>query len=175
MKITHPTWLDPRIEIRDSPVHGRGAFALGPIDRGEVVTIWAHTILELSDVGDVQDGELHRRADGRYVWLPDSWADISGYDPAEEYMNHSCDPNVWMDDEVTLSARRDIPAREELAADYALWLVDVDYICRFECECRSALCRRTITGRDWELPDLQRRYAGHWHPSIESRITQTRP
>ena len=175
MKIAQPTWLDPRLEIRDSPVHGRGAFALETIRQGEIVTVWAHTILHPEVAGAVRDGELHRRVDGRYVWLPDSWSEISGYDPVEEYLNHSCDPNIWMDDEVTLSARRDIPAGEELTADYALWLVDSDYVCPFECECGTPVCRRTITGRDWKLPELQRIYEGHWHPTIESRLAEPDP
>ena len=170
MKITHPTWIDPRVEIRDSLVHGHGAFALAPIEPGEVVTVWAHTILDDEDVADLPEGELHRRADGGYVWLPDSWTEFGGYDDAEEFLNHSCDPNVWMDDEVTLAARRPISPGEELTADYALWIVDPDYICPFECRCVSPSCRRSITGRDWKLPDLQQRYRGHWHPTIEARI-----
>ena len=36
------------------------------------------------------------------------------------YTNHSCDPNVWMQDEVTLAARRDIAIGEELTIDYAM-------------------------------------------------------
>ena len=38
-----------------------------------------------------------------------------------DFMNHSCDPNVWMQDEVTLVARREIAADEEVTIDYALW------------------------------------------------------
>lgn len=36
-------WIDPRIEIRSSPMHGRGMFATAPIKQGEVVTIWGGT------------------------------------------------------------------------------------------------------------------------------------
>jgi hypothetical protein len=39
----------------------------------------------------------------------------------DHYLNHSCDPNVWMIDEVTLAARRDIAKGEEVVADYAMW------------------------------------------------------
>ncbi len=168
--IKHPTWLHPRIELRTSPIQGRGAFALGPIRRGEVVTVWAHTILHEEAVAGVMDGELYRRPDGRYVWLPESWASIPGYDPAEEFLNHSCNPNVWMDDEVTLSARSDITEGEELTADYALWEFDPDYVSPFVCRCGFDSCRGRITGRDWQLPELQLRYAGHFHPSIDARV-----
>lgn len=173
MKIGHPTWIDPRIEIRDSPLHGRGAFALAPIRGGEIVTVWAHTDLDPEEVDTISEGELHRRVDGRFVWLPGSWAELDGYDPAEDCLNHSCDPNIWMEDEVTLSARHDIGPREELTGDYALWVFDPEHVCPFECRCGTAHCRRTITGRDWQLLDLQHRYAGHWHPAIEARIAKT--
>jgi hypothetical protein len=36
-------------------------------------------------------------------------------------MNHSCDANLWMGDEVTVVARCDIAAGEELTQDYALY------------------------------------------------------
>jgi SET domain-containing protein len=35
------------------------------------------------------------------------------------YGNHSCDPNLWHADVVTITARRDIAAGEELTIDYA--------------------------------------------------------
>jgi hypothetical protein len=77
-----------------------------------------------------------------------------------------------MNDEVTLSARRDIAVGEELTGDYALWELEPEYVCPFDCQCGSSYCRRRITGRDWQSPKLQTRYAGHWHPSIEARIAQ---
>lgn len=123
-----PTWLDPRLEVRESPLHGWGAYATAPIRESEIVTIWAHGILDAGEAAQVQGGELHRRGDGRYVWYP-----ASGYDPAEDLLDHSCDPNVWMSDKVTLAARRDIGAVEELAGDYALWELDLAHVCPFKC------------------------------------------
>jgi uncharacterized protein len=170
MKIAHPTWIHPGIEIRDSPLHGRGSFAVEPIRECEIVTVWAHTILDADQAGGVTEGEFHRRADGLYVWLPESWTDLSGYDPAEDCVNHSCEPNVWMNDEVTLSARRDVAPGEEMTGDYALWEFKPEHVGPFQCRCGSPHCRGQITGQDWKLPELQRQYSGHWHPSIERKI-----
>jgi SET domain-containing protein len=151
-------------------MHGMGSFAIEPISCGETVTVWAHAVIDRPEAAEVSGGELHLRANGQFIWLPESWSNLDGYDTAEERLNHSCDPNVWMDDEVTLSARRDIAVGEELTGDYALWDLDPAHVCPFACRCGSSLCRSRITGRDWELPDLQRRYSGHWHPTIEARI-----
>jgi uncharacterized protein len=90
----------------------------------------------------------------------------------DHYPNHSCDPNVWMVDEVTLAARRDIAKDEELTADYALWEEDENTIMQWACSCRSPLCRGTVTGRDWRLRDLRERYRGHFSPFINDRIAR---
>ena len=89
---------------------------------------------------------------------------------AEHFLNHSCDPNVWMSNEVTLVTRRDIARNEELMSDYALWELDPAWVSRFRCRCGSSMCRGVVTGRDWQSLDLQRRYGAHFHPLLMSRI-----
>ena len=43
---------------------------------------------------------------------------------------------------------------------------------RFTCECGSSrYCRVTITSDDWQLPAVQQKYAGHFLPSIQARIS----
>src|ERR671918_1916810 len=108
------SWLDPRLEIRTSRVHGRGAFARAEISEGELVTVWEHRILDTRD--DAPPGELWPRSDGTFVWVP-----ANDRAAAEAFLNHSCDPNVWMADEVTLIARRADAAGEELIAGYPLF------------------------------------------------------
>lgn len=46
-----------------------------------------------------------------------------------DFINHSCDPNVWMQDEVTSVARRDVRAGEELTMDYAMIREDDSLFC----------------------------------------------
>ena len=79
-------------------------------------------------------------------------------------LNHGCDPNLgWAGEElVTL---RDVAADEELLVDYALSTVDPAYYLR--CHCPSQRCRQMVEGTDWQIPQLQRRYAGHWAPHVQ--------
>jgi hypothetical protein len=151
--------------MRVVEIQGRGAFAIAPISAGEVVTVWEHYVVTVADLPAEPQGEFYPRADGSYVWLPPN-------DPESEehFLNHSCDPNVWMTDEVTLAARRDIAAGEELTADYALWELDPNWVAPHRCRCGAPACRGVITGRDWESVELQRRYAGHFHPMLNARI-----
>jgi uncharacterized protein len=85
-------------------------------------------------------------------------------------INHSCDSNLWLLDEVTMVARRDIAGGEELTLDYALTTVEPTWTLDQPCHCGGALCRRIITGNDWQLSEVQQRYHGHFAPFINERI-----
>jgi hypothetical protein len=89
-------------------------------------------------------------------------------DPAR-YGNHSCDPNLWLADEVTVVTRRPVKVGEELTIDYGTMTV-VPW--QMECSCGAALCRGVVTGDDWRRPDLRERYAGRFSPFINARIAQ---
>ena len=83
------------------------------------------------------------------------------------YSNHSCESNLGMRGEITFIALRDISAGEELTHDWAL-TDDDDY--SVECHCGTAHCRGTLTGKDWQRPDLQERYAGYFSPYLAEKI-----
>lgn len=161
------SWIDPRIEIRSSPIGGKGMFAREPIKNGEVVIVWGGVVLTEVDLesGNFSKGTLSAIAEN--LWLGDA---PGGEDFAADYTNHSCDPNLWMKDEVTLMARGDVKAGEELTADYMMWEANENYMAAWQCNCGSPLCRETITGKDWRLPEIQERYRGHFSPFLNRRI-----
>lgn len=86
--------------------------------------------------------------------------------------NHSCEPNLWWSDGLTLVARRDIAAGEEVTNDYGTSSGEADF--RMPCRCGSPLCRSVVTGRDWCRPELQVRYGRHWTPELLARIDASR-
>jgi hypothetical protein len=86
-------------------------------------------------------------------------------------LNHSCDPNLGWTPEGAIAAMRDIGADEELTLDYATVIDDPDFA--MVCHCETYRCRQMIEGSDWQIPQLQQRYAGRWHPSVQRRIDQT--
>ena len=85
-------------------------------------------------------------------------------------MNHSCDANLWMRDEVTVVARRDIAADEELTQDYALYTSSPTWSIK-PCRCGMPACRKEITGNDWQRADVQERYRDHFSPFLNERIS----
>jgi len=91
------------------------------------------------------------------------------YEPVMLFINHSCRPNVGFAGNVVLVAMRDIAAGEELTTDYALF-DDSDE--QMECRCGAPGCRRLISGRDWQLPGLQRRYGSYFSTYLRDRMTR---
>ncbi len=86
-------------------------------------------------------------------------------------LNHACDPNLGWADEHSLETLRELVADEELVVDYAMSTTDPDFILR--CHCTSYRCRQMVEGGDWEIPQLQKRYAGHWAPHVQRLIDDT--
>jgi D-alanine-D-alanine ligase len=79
---------------------------------------------------------------------PEQWAPI----------NHSCDPNAWIEG-LDLVARRAIPAGEEITVEYATFVAGTGV--SFDCQCGASDCRGKVTPEDWQLPEIRRRYAEH--------------
>lgn len=85
-------------------------------------------------------------------------------------VNHSCDPNLgWSDG--ALVTLVDVPAGAEVVVDYAMHETDPTYLLR--CHCPSQRCRQMVEGTDWRLPQLQRRYEGHFAPAVAALITKS--
>ena len=153
------SWLDPRVQVQRSTIEGTGLFALAPIPAGDVVMRLGGTPITDRQLAELQPHSSLAIGEGLNLMQDDD-------DPAQ-FGNHSCDPNLWLHDAVTVVARRDIAAGEELTIDYGLMTVAT---WQMTCRCGASGCRGIITGDDWTRPDLQERYRGHFSPFINARI-----
>lgn len=148
-------------------------FALALIKRGEVVAMWGGNFVNGAEA-------VKTRLAGKAIQqIDDDVFEVFDYEKRGEgaptyYHNHSCNPNTWMKDEVTIIARRDIESGEELTIDYAIFEADEDHVAIAECKCGTPECRKRITGKDWRLSELQERYENHFSPMIARRIAQSR-
>jgi len=159
-------WLHPDVEVRSSPIAGRGLFASAPIPTGTVVSRLGGRLVTGAELRGLLaepehpyidtitvDGDLH-------LVLPPG--------RPNGYGNHGCDPNLWWVGPYDLATRRDIAAGEELTNDYATSTAEPDF--ELACECGSPLCRGVVSGNDWRRADLRARYGTHWIPALLARI-----
>jgi hypothetical protein len=146
-----PIATSPLIEVRNSPVHGRGVFAVQPIKKGT-------RILEY-----LGDRVSHEAADKRYedhdesdnhtfLFIVDKKtvidAGVGGNDA--RFINHQCAGNcesVIENRRVFIDAVRDIETGQELGYDYEIGREkddppNVDEI--YACRCGSPQCRGTM-------------------------------
>jgi SET domain-containing protein len=162
------SWLSPKVEVRTSVAHGKGMFATEAISEGEIVSVWGGEFVNASEATKAKEVGMAIQQ------IDENLFEVFDYAKREEdptYLhNHSCDPNTWMQDEVTITARREIKPGEELTIDYAMFVLDENYVMPVECQCGSVFCRHTITGKDWQKKELQERYKGHFSPYLKGKI-----
>ncbi|KND61486.1 protein containing SET domain [Candidatus Burkholderia verschuerenii] len=140
-----------RVTVRRSGVHGKGVFAVAPIEKGDKVMEYKgeriswkealrrhphnpkepnHTFYFALDDGRVIDGKI----DGN----------------SAKYINHSCAPNCEAEEvegRVLIHARRDIEPGEELNYDYGLVIdgrITKKLKKEYECRCGAKKCRGTM-------------------------------
>jgi uncharacterized protein len=142
---------EPLFEVRSSPVHGKGAFALRRIPKGTRIVEYLGERIS------------HREADHRYegkdandahtfLFIVDARtvidAGVDGNDA--RFLNHSCNPNcesVIESRRVFIEAVRTIEPGEEMTYDYQIQREDddppgIEEV--FACHCGFPQCRGTM-------------------------------
>jgi uncharacterized protein len=154
----------PLFEVRHSPVHGYGVFALRRIRKGT-------TVIEY-----LGDRITHAQADTRYedkdpkdnhtfLFTVDEKTVIDAGVGGNEarYVNHGCDPNcqstTWKK-RIFIEAIRTIQPGAELAYDYQIQRdaddpADVDVI--FACRCGATNCRGSMLEAAKKKPKPRKR------------------
>jgi len=171
-----------RLRPCENKEKGLGLFATGKISKGEVV--WKH----MPDKYGRVTGKIYTKAEINEQWGNDldwfwHWAyrcgedaflgPLTKEDPDHEatyFQNHSCDPSTWWVDEITLIARRDILAGDEITYDYGTSESDETELGLDGCLCGSSICRGSIRGDDHLRPDLIEKYGKYMQPYLRERV-----
>ena len=134
------------VEVRESPIQGRGVFAVSDIPAGAVIREY-NLIREVTASSriDPERGECaeHCTYPGDRIFL---------VGPPDRYFNHSCDPNAYKrfrGTAIEILARRAIPAGSEITHDYA---INTDGGSTWPCRCGSTRCRVTTPPSFFDLP-----------------------
>jgi hypothetical protein len=160
------SFFSRKVEKRNSPIDGRGLFAKEEIEAGEIVVVKGGYILTRA-----QRDAIGRELGPAEIQITEDLfigpATRREREGGMMHLNHSCEPNLGIQGQLVYVTLRKIAAGEELTFDYAM---NDDEPWEMHCRCGSRLCRGTITGRDWQKPELQQKYDGYFSWFIQRRI-----
>jgi SET domain-containing protein len=152
----------PFIEVRDSPLHGRGVFARRRIAAGTRVIEYLGERVSHREA-DRRYGDKQPHDNHTFLFIVDARTVIdAGVDGNEaRFVNHACEPNcesVIEASRVFIDALRTIEPGEELTYDYQIQREpddppDVDAI--FACRCGFGGCRGTMLWPEAAAPAVE--------------------
>ena len=144
-----------RIVVRNSPIHGRGVFALRRIPKGTRIIEYKGTLITDKEAdrrfGRLQENSAHTMlfsVDGGMV------IDATRRGNSARWINHSCAPNCEIEEEsqrIFIEARRAIRRGEELTYDYNLQIGErhtAKAKREHACLCGAKRCRGTLLGEE---------------------------
>lgn len=157
-------WCNRKLVRRTTPSAGDGLFVAEPISKDELLVVWGGVIVTTEELL-----KLPGFARSRAVQVDVDHHLTSGLvDDDADCVNHSCNPTAGLRGQISLVALRDLAPGAEIAFDYAM--SDAHPSFSMQCFCGEPDCRKMITGHDWKMPDLQKRYNGYFSPYIQRMI-----
>jgi uncharacterized protein len=141
----------PLFEVRSSPVHGLGAFALRRISRGTRIIEYTGERITHEEADARYDDEAMAQHYTCLMTVNRKWvidAAVGGNEA--RFINHSCDPNchlVISRGRVFIHALADIEPGDELFYDYSYEREEDDdesAVARYPCRCGAKECRGTL-------------------------------
>ena len=164
------SYVSPKAAVQNSPIHGRGLFATGEFQPGEIVCVkggYVFTRAILREIAPTLGPSEIQIGDDLFIGPRRSEEREGGM----IFSNHSCDPNIGVQGQIVFVALRKIATGEELTHDWAT-TDDDDY--SITCRCGASTCRGVITGKDWQSADLQRKYQGMFSWYLQRKIDSGR-
>jgi uncharacterized protein len=139
--------------VRNSPIHGRGVFALTPISKGTRIVEYKGELIT-DDEADRRYAHLHEHSPHTMLFSLENKLviDATRRGNSGRWINHSCAPNCQVEEEGTkifIDACRDIRPGEELTYDYNLQLGEPHTRAAqraHACFCGTRRCRGTMLG-----------------------------
>lgn len=138
-------------EVRSSPIAGRGAFALRPIQKGTRIIEYVGERITQAEADRRYDDTLSPHPHVLLFSVDEQTAidaAVGGND--SRFINHSCAPNCRASTRrgrVYIWSLRHIASGEELTYDYNLTregISDADAYTRYACYCGESTCRGTM-------------------------------
>ncbi|HEV8723854.1 MAG TPA: SET domain-containing protein-lysine N-methyltransferase [Candidatus Binatia bacterium] len=144
-----------RIAVHNSPIHGRGVFALRRIPKGVRIIEYKGKLITDKEA-DRRYSRMHANSPHTMLFSLDGGLviDATRRGNSARWINHSCAPNCEIEEEghrIFIDARRDIRAGEELTYDYNLQIGEKHTKKakrEHACFCKARRCRGTMLGEE---------------------------
>jgi len=146
------SWTSSKLEARLTASGTYGMFAKDPIEKDEPVAVFGGMIIGKE--------------------LSDPLCKTNSSDTLEpiDYINHSCNPNAGMREQILLVAMRAIAPNEEVTFDYGMVVSEWVSMEPIMCNCGAVECRKIILQDDWKNKRLQQVYKGYFAQHVQDRI-----
>lgn len=164
------SWMNPKLEVRETQKYGKGVFAKKDIKKSEILTIFGGYIKT-----NKEEAKLENSISDEGVQIAEDFSLgvlKSGELENASFFNHNCNPNAGFKGQILLVAIRNIKKNEQILFDYAMVLSKSKgaKLYKMKCFCGSKNCRGYITDNDWKIPELQKKYKGYFQFYLQEKI-----
>jgi hypothetical protein len=152
--------IHPDLYIGESGIEGKGIFSEVFLPKGtQVFDIVAEKISYKNDPSLAGENP-NWIGSGFQEWLKVGPGDIASY------LNHSCSPNVIINEQQQVVTIADVKGHEELRMDYST--TELDPYWQMECKCDSTECRRILRSFQFLPEELKLKYRPYLAPAFQS-------
>ena len=127
---------------------GKGVFAKKGILKGENILKFHGSLINFREAtakGDKKGNPLQIKENVYF-----------DTEPPGVFVNHSCNPNAGIKDDIKLIALKEIKKDEEVYYDYSTTMDEDDW--EMECGCQATNCRKVIRDFKFLPTDLRKKY-----------------
>ena len=166
------SWMNPKLEVRETGKYGKGVFAKENIKKDEILAIFGGYILTAEEENNLpeefKDQGVQVAEDFILTITRKSEIENGGY------FNHSCNPNAGYKGQIFLVAMKNIKKDKEITFDYAMVLHKSKSrtAYKMKCLCGVENCRKVVSDYDWKNLALQERYDGYFQWYLQEKINK---
>ena len=148
------------LEVKDSSIQGKGLFTQVELPRGEI-------LFEI--VGEKMRHRYEPSWSGQNPnWIGtgyEEWLTLGPGDIAI-FLNHSCHPNVIINEKLELVTISPVKANQELLLDYST--TELDPYWKMDCICGAPDCRKILRSFQFLPENVQKKYEKYLAPMFAS-------
>jgi hypothetical protein len=169
------SWMNKKLEVRDTIKYGKGVFATAEIAKDEMLFVMGGYIYDIDDENNISDYSADKPIEisEEFSICPPDEHEMEKM--PQHYVNHSCDPNAGFKGQIFMVAMKPISAGEEIVYDYAMIIHSnprSEAYFTMNCHCGSKACRGVIDEEGWQIPELQSRYDGYFQWYLQEKINK---